>query len=267
MAANINDKITTTLDTNNPNVAHVVADRSPGSQTLQLDNIAGWTEETAVHFSTYREDAEEEVIEGTQTDWKAIANTSNNTLTQLTRVAGAADTGNLIGDIVEMMPTASWAADLADALLTIHETDGTLKDKVVGLAKINGGSTAGPIVTDASGNVSVGTGDQRAVPRATSTASTATLTPNIDSYNIYTVTAQATSMALANPTGTPNDGDVLLIRLLATGATRALTIGNQYNNNSGLGTPTTITTDKWLTLGIAYNTTPGHWQIISITRG
>lgn len=156
MAANINDKITKTFDTVNPNVAKVTADRAPGSTTLQANNLAGWTEVTAEHFSTYRVDAQNKLIEGSQTDWKGIVNKATNTITNLTRIGGAEDSGSLVNDIIQAGPTAKWADDLADGILVTHNADGTLKNKVVALTNINGSYTAGLLKSDASGNVTVG---------------------------------------------------------------------------------------------------------------
>jgi hypothetical protein len=111
--ASINDKLTPTFNTANPNVARVTATRAGGATTLTCDNLAGWpvSGTGAVHFSTYRIDTNNAIVANTQIDWKGLV-TSSTTIGSLTRQAGATDTGNAIGDVVEANPTASWAQDL-----------------------------------------------------------------------------------------------------------------------------------------------------------
>lgn len=126
MAAGINDKFAATFNSANPNVATVTATRTAAATTLQCDDLSGWPTATVVHFSTYQINTSNEVVAGTQIDWKGIV--SGNNIGSLTRVAGATDAGNTIGDVVEMNPTASWADDLVDGILAEHEQDGTHGD-------------------------------------------------------------------------------------------------------------------------------------------
>lgn len=152
MAA-ISDKITKTMNGQNPNTTFVASPRVMGATDLRARNLDGWPEDTAVHFTTYRIDSQGELVEGSQTDWKGVVNQSANTIANLTRTGGAPDQGNSADDIIEPMPTASWGNDLAEALLKHHTTEGDLKPKTVELSKINGGAKAGVITTDANGNI------------------------------------------------------------------------------------------------------------------
>lgn len=124
MSASINDKFASTFNAANPNVARVTGVRVSLATTLTCDNLAGWPVSTAVHFSTYQLDTNSAVIAGTQIDWKGIV-TSSTTIGTLTRKAGASDSGNAIGDVVEMLPTGSWGKDLTDGILVQHNQDGT----------------------------------------------------------------------------------------------------------------------------------------------
>ena len=122
----INKKVTQTYNSANPNVATVTSTRTALATTLVCDNLAGWPADT-VHFSTYQLNTSSEVVEGSQTDWKGIV--SGNSIGSLTRVAGASDTGNAIGDVVEMGPTASWAQGMYDGIAAEHDPeDGTHTD-------------------------------------------------------------------------------------------------------------------------------------------
>jgi len=152
--------------------------------------------------------------------------------------AGYTDLGSEVGDVVLLKPTTAWDDELVAILRASLNDDGTLNSTARG---------------------------SRRIPRSTTTASTATLTPNIDNYNVYFVTAQAASLAIADPTGTPNDGDVIIIHLKDNGTTRAVTYGSGYQNISGLPSITTTTVSKWHTFGIQYNATAAKWMIISIT--
>lgn len=69
---------------------------------------------------------------------------------------GYADLGNTNGQVLVIKPNTLWADNVADTLAVSHNTDGTLKNKVATLSKINGGSTDGVLLTDASGNVTGG---------------------------------------------------------------------------------------------------------------
>lgn len=124
----ITDKLTPTYNAANPNVARVTATRTPGATTISCDNLAGWpvggTDQEPVHFSTYQIDTNNNLIAGTQTDWKGIV--TGTSIGSIVRTAGAADSGNEVGDVVEMNPTASWAQDLHDWGAAHADKDGAL---------------------------------------------------------------------------------------------------------------------------------------------
>ena len=134
--ASVSDKITKVKDGSNPNVARVVTPRPANSDTLSVDSLTGWTEDTAVHFMTYRVDSTGKVVPGSQRDWKGMANKATGQIISLQIQNNAIDDGNLVGDIVQAGPTASWAQDLAEAMLESHKSDGSLKKGAVGADNI-----------------------------------------------------------------------------------------------------------------------------------
>jgi|GEM_PF-647939 len=134
--ASVSDKITKVKDGSNPNVARVVTPRPANSDTLSVDSLTGWTEDTAVHFMTYRVDSTGKVVPGSQRDWKGMANKATGQIISLQIQNNAIDDGNLVGDIVQAGPTASWAQDLAEAMLESHNSDGSLKRGAVGAESI-----------------------------------------------------------------------------------------------------------------------------------
>lgn len=112
-----------------PAVATVTAARSTGSSTLSCDDLSTWATDTPVHFSTFKVSPDGSIDTSTQTDWKGIVN--GNTITDMTRLAGAADSGNASGDRVELNPTVGWLDDLITGILVSHKQNGALKDSVV----------------------------------------------------------------------------------------------------------------------------------------
>lgn len=123
MAASINDKITDTFNSANPNSARVTSTRTAGAASLACDNLAGWPTASKVHFVTYSINTSNAKVAGSQIDWCGII--SGNNIGSMTRLAGASDNGNTIGQVVEMMPTASWGHDLYSGLTQEHNQDGT----------------------------------------------------------------------------------------------------------------------------------------------
>lgn len=66
---------------------------------------------------------------------------------------GETDLGSKVGDIIIIRPTTQWADNIHDILSESLNDNGTLKNKSVTLANMNGGSTPGVLTTDASGVV------------------------------------------------------------------------------------------------------------------
>lgn len=90
---------------------------------------------------------------------------------------------------------------------------------------------------------------KRIVPRKFSTASTATLTPEIDSYDYYEVSAQAAALNIANhSTSTPEGGEMILICLTCDPTNRAITFDSNYVARAGVSLPTTLNANKLTTL-------------------
>jgi hypothetical protein len=133
MAGAVTDKIVDTYNAQNPNVARVTGTRVAAGATLTCDNLAGWPDSStsAVHFSTYQVDTSGNYVSGTQIDWVGLK-TSSTTIGSMTRVAGATDNGNSVGDYVEMNPTATWGHYLYQALTQEHsQADGTHKSTLI----------------------------------------------------------------------------------------------------------------------------------------
>ena len=106
--------------------------------------------------------------------------------------------------------------------------------------------------------------NKRIDPRTSSTASTATLTPDISSFDQYNLTAQAVGLTIAAPTGTPVDGNRLIIRILDNGTGQTISWNATYTV-IGVTLPTTTTANKMVYVGCIYNSTNTRWDVVAVT--
>jgi hypothetical protein len=101
-------------------------------------------------------------------------------------------------------------------------------------------------------------------PTTTSVTSTATLTPDLSLGDTFTITAQAAALIIANPSGTPVNGQKMLIRIKDNGTARAITYGSQYRASTDLLLPSTTIVSKTLYYGFIYNSTDTKWDLIAL---
>lgn len=104
-------------------------------------------------------------------------------------------------------------------------------------------------------------------PVVSTTASSATPTPNADTDDMYTVTALAAAAAFGAPTGTPTQGQRLLIRVKDNGTARGLTFNAIYRAGTTVALPTTTTISKTMYILFIYNSTDTKWDLQSVTDG
>lgn len=103
-------------------------------------------------------------------------------------------------------------------------------------------------------------------PRVTSIASGATWSPNSNTTDLFIVTAQAAAVtAIDNPTGSPVDGQKLMMRVKDNGTARAISgWGTQYRFSSDLAAPTTTIISKTLYMGFIFNSADTKWDMIAL---
>jgi hypothetical protein len=105
------------------------------------------------------------------------------------------------------------------------------------------------------------TGDQTFLnARVQTVTSSATVTP-VSTNDLVIITAQATGLTLANPTGTFTEGQALMIRIKDNGTARTIAFDTNYRA-IGVTLPTTTVISKTLYLGIIYNSTDAKWDVI-----
>ncbi|MBA7548483.1 hypothetical protein ES705_40943 [subsurface metagenome] len=90
--------------------------------------------------------------------------------------------------------------------------------------------------------------EERILKRINTIVSSATPTPNIDTTDIFTVTALAEDAVFGAPTGTPINCQPLLIRIKDNGTARALDYNVIYRAGD-IALPTTTIIGKTMYLG------------------
>jgi len=99
--------------------------------------------------------------------------------------------------------------------------------------------------------------NKRIQKRVYETTSLATLTPEISTYDIFNLTAQAEAINIANhSTSTPASGEMIMVDILPDATPRAITYGTNYVAYSGVALPSTTVASKkmqmlfiWLPVG------------------
>lgn len=134
----------------------------------------------------------------------------------------------------------------------------TLDKSAVGLGSVDNTS-------DSAKNSATATlTNKRITPRVTSTASSATPTPNADTDDQYQLTALAAGATFAAPTGTPTEGQSLIVRIKDNGTARTLA-WNAIYRAIGVALPTTTVLSKTMYVGLRYNATDTRWDMLAVS--
>lgn len=140
-----------------------------------------------------------------------------------------------------------------------HATDTTVSRSAAGVIAVEG--VAVPTVSSTNTLT-----NKRVTPRIGTAASNATPTINTDSYDQFNITAQAeavTSMT-TNLTGTPTDGQKLLIRIKDNGTARAVTWGTSFQSSGSATLLATTVISKTHLSGFIYDSTVSKWVCIAV---
>ncbi len=100
--------------------------------------------------------------------------------------------------------------------------------------------------------------------RVASTASNTSPQPNVSTTDVYILTALAGAPTFGIPTGSPVQGQKLIIRIKDDGTPRAITWNSIYRASSDLALPTTTVTSKTLYCGFIYNDTDTKWDLLAV---
>lgn len=109
--------------------------------------------------------------------------------------------------------------------------------------------------------------NKRITKRVQTVVTDSGVTPDADDDDIVDITALAEPVGIANPSGTPTNGQVLLIRILDDGTSRAITWGSDYAA-CGTTLPTETLPDKHLVCLFVFNgmNALDKWQLLSVKQ-
>lgn len=98
----------------------------------------------------------------------------------------------------------------------------------------------------------------RVNPRVGSTTSSATPSIDSDAYDQYNITALAAAITGVTVTGTPVDGQKLMVRIKDNGTARAITWGSSFVTGFNAPLPTTVASKTHL-VAFIYDSTAAKW--------
>lgn len=107
----------------------------------------------------------------------------------------------------------------------------------------------------------------RITKRVDTVTSSATPTINTDNVDMFTITALATAITsmTTNLSGTPTEGQSLIIRIKDNGTARAITWGASFVAR-GATLPTTTVLSKYLYIGFIYNSVAAIWDCVAVVQ-
>lgn len=112
------------------------------------------------------------------------------------------------------------------------------------------------------------TGSSVRTVRIQSITSAATITPTADTADQYEVTALATGATIAAPSGTPLDGQKLILRFKDNGTARALTWTTTSGGYRAVGVvlPITTVSSSVFYAGCIYNSQDTYWDVVTTVQ-
>lgn len=203
--------------------ATVTAIRAAGSTTITVDALTNWPNFFIATSGTA-------LADGSLSPGTVLVFAGHKSGSQIvidTVAPGYTDAGNTVGQVVVVKPSTMWADNIQDVLAESHNDDGTLKAKSVTLPAINGGTTAGVLTTDASGNVSVAT-----FPKFSAYRTASQTVANSDTV-VFTAEAYDVGSGFNTSTGVftaPTDGTYSFTWKLETSTATAILSGLSYGS-------------------------------------
>lgn len=185
---------------------------------------------------------------------------------------------NAVRDKIEAMGSASVSDTAYDettwnGVTTVAPSKNAVRDELeIIIAAIAGGTLPdgdyGDITVSGSGTVLTidsPISGKRITPRIGTTASSTTPTPDADAHDEFTVTALAAGATFAAPSGTPTNGQDMIIRIKDNGTARSLA-WNAIYRAIGVTLPTTTVISKTLYIGMIYNTADSKWDVLGVSQ-
>ncbi len=143
----------------------------------------------------------------------------------------------------------------------------TAGDLVITCTKSSGTAFAASATVNALDASNINTGALTGIrvnPRTNTTASSSSITINSDTTDVYAVTALAANLTVNAPSGTPVNGQRLLLRLKDNGTSRTLTFDSAFRGSGDLPLPTATTISKTQYDLFLWNSTDSKWDLLAI---
>lgn len=137
-----------------------------------------------------------------------------------------------------------------------HASDTTLSRSASGVLAVEGVDIANVSAAQTFTN-------KRVTPRVGATSSSGTPTIDCGLYDQYNITALAVAITSVTISGTPTDGQKLLIRIKDNGSARAIAWGASFSASGAAALPTTTVATKTHLLGFIYDSTAAKWVIVA----
>jgi hypothetical protein len=207
----------------------------------------------------------------TQTITNKTFDLANNTVSGTTAQFNAALTDN---DFATLAGTETFSNKSHNAPIIVGQatpaTPSAGRGKLYGVGTsnprpgwINETGTAETIVTQAAAETLT---NKRINPRVNAIAGTTSpQAPTADTVDLWAHTAMSVAMTFSAPTGTPVNGQKLMLRLKDNGTARALT-WNAIYRSMGVTLPTTTVVNKTMYLGFIYNSADSKWDLIALSQ-
>lgn len=138
-----------------------------------------------------------------------------------------------------------------------HASDTTLSRSAAGVLAVEGVDLASVSAAQTITN-------KRITPRIGSTSSSGTPTIDCGLYDQYNITALAVAITSVSITGTPTDGQKLLIRIKDDGTARAIAWGASFSASGIAALPTTTAAAKTHLIGFIYDSTAAKWVCVAV---
>ncbi len=163
-----------------------------------------------------------------------------------------ASTAFVIAAVTALINSAPGALDTLDELAAALGDDANFAASVTTLLALKASLTGAETLTN-----------KRINPRVGAAASSATPTPNADTNDIYDLTALATNATFGVPSGTPVNGQTLIIRIKDDGTARTLAFNAIYRA-IGVTLPTTTVVGKTIVMGLMYNSAASKYDVLGV---